>query len=117
MSISPVKGTAQASVTGHQGDMTSSLQFTRTLKNQGATAATTFGQLHQKKTSVDVGGPLSFYAQQFGDQLVSDVRDSLAFQIGETGLECPELEGNPIFKNLRNRLRLFFFQQEDHRRS
>jgi hypothetical protein len=32
-------------------------------------------------------------------------------------LDCPELEGNPIFKLLRNRVRLFFFQQEDYRRN
>ena len=59
---------------------------------------------------------LSMYAQQFGSELVTDVRDSLAFRIEETGLDCPELENNQIFRNLRNRLRLFFFQREDVRR-
>lgn len=48
--------------------------------------------------------------------MVNQVRDSLSFKIEETGLECPELESNPIFKNLRSRLRLFFFQHEDFRR-
>ncbi|TNV83407.1 hypothetical protein FGO68_gene17165 [Halteria grandinella] len=59
---------------------------------------------------------LNVYAQQFGRELVNEVRDSLSFKIEETGLECPELEGNPIYKNLRNRLRLFFFKREDVRR-
>jgi hypothetical protein len=44
------------------------------------------------------------------------VRDSLSYQIEESSLECPALESNQIFKNLRNRLRHFTFQQEDHRR-
>jgi hypothetical protein len=59
---------------------------------------------------------LNVYAQQFGRELVNEVRDSLSFKIEESGLECPELEGNPIYKNLRNRLRLFFFKREDTRR-
>jgi hypothetical protein len=37
---------------------------------------------------------LSAYAQQFGNELVTNVRDSLAFRIEETGLDCPELENN-----------------------
>lgn len=45
------------------------------------------------------------------------MRDSLSYQIEELGLDCPALEGNQMFTNLRNRLRHFFFQQEDHRRS
>jgi len=37
------------------------------------------------------------------------VRESVSYKTEETGLECPELEQNPIFKLLRNRVRLFFF--------
>jgi hypothetical protein len=60
---------------------------------------------------------LTFYAQQFGKEMVSEIRESVSYQIEEASLDCPELEGNPIFKNLMNRLRLFFFQREDHRRN
>jgi hypothetical protein len=59
---------------------------------------------------------LGMFQQQFGTELINQVKDSLAFQIEESGLECPELEDNQIFKNLRNRLRLFFFTQEEYRR-
>jgi len=60
---------------------------------------------------------LAVYAMQFGQELVDQVRQSVSFKAEETGLECPELESNPIFKLLRNRVRLFFFQQEDFRRN
>ena len=60
---------------------------------------------------------LSVYAMQFGKEFVEQVRQSVSFKAEETGLECPELENNPIFKLLRNRVRLFFFQQEDYRRN
>lgn len=59
---------------------------------------------------------LNVYAQQFGKELVKEVRESLSFKIEESGLDCPELENNPIYRNLRNRLRLFFFKREDVRR-
>ena len=54
---------------------------------------------------------------QFGKEFIDQVRESVSFKTEETGLECPELDGNPIFKLLRNRIRLFFFQQEDYRRN
>ena len=60
---------------------------------------------------------LNVYAMQFGREFVDQVRESVSFKAEETGLECPELESNPIFKLLRNRVRLFFFQQEDYRRN
>ena len=44
------------------------------------------------------------------------VRESVAYQVEESTLDCPELEDNPVFMNLRNRLRLFFFKQEEFRR-
>jgi hypothetical protein len=47
---------------------------------------------------------------------VKSVTESIAFQTEELTLDCPELENNQIFKLLRNRVRLFFFQQEDIRR-
>lgn len=59
---------------------------------------------------------LAIFHQQFGSDLVNQVRDSIAFQVEESGLECPDLEENQIFKNLRNRLRLFFFTHEEYRR-
>ncbi len=60
---------------------------------------------------------LSVYIQQFGREFVNEVRESVSYKTEETGLECPELEQNAIFKLLRNRVRLFFFQQEDFRRN
>lgn len=63
---------------------------------------------------------MNVYAQQFGVnglKFVNEVRDSLSYKIEESGLDCPDLESNPIYKNLRNRLRLFFFKREDHIRN
>jgi hypothetical protein len=48
--------------------------------------------------------------QQFGEEFVKEVAGSIAFQTEEMSLDCPELENNSIFKLLRNRVRLFFFQ-------
>ena len=56
------------------------------------------------------------YIQQFGAELVKQVTESIAFQTEEMSLDCPELENNFIFKLLRNRVKHFFFQQEEYRR-
>jgi len=47
------------------------------------------------------------------DPKAYNIRDSIAYQIEEQIFECPALEDNPLFQKLRNRLRLFFNQQED----
>lgn len=54
---------------------------------------------------------------KYGKDLVNHVKESVAFKTEESSLECPELEANSIFKLLKNRVRLFFFQQEDYRRN
>lgn len=46
-----------------------------------------------------------------------ELRESIAFQIEEKGLVCPQLEDNPLFKRLKSRIRSFFIMQEQFRRN
>lgn len=47
----------------------------------------------------------------------ASIKDTLAFKIEESGLECPILESNPIFQKLRFRLRQFFIVSEQYRKN
>ncbi|CDW84410.1 UNKNOWN [Stylonychia lemnae] len=50
-------------------------------------------------------------------QLLPKIEELLSYHIEEQGLECQNLELNPIFQKLRLRLRQFYFQAEEYRRN
>jgi hypothetical protein len=47
-------------------------------------------------------------SNQSADNSSYNIKDSIAYQIEEKIFECPDLEDNPLFQKLRNRLRQFF---------
>eukprot|EP00347_Sterkiella_histriomuscorum_P017546 403348926 len=50
-------------------------------------------------------------------KIKNDVTQSLSYQIDEKSLHCPQLESNPQFIKLRNRMRQFFHTQESFRKN
>jgi len=50
------------------------------------------------------------------DQLLGPITDLPAYKVDENALDCPELEPNPIYQRLKQRLLKFFITREEIRR-
>ncbi len=101
-SVSPVKGQATGGTSRTKNNLTSSVSF---VQNGG----------NMEQMIKDQDKILAMLQSQFGPDLVAQVQASTSFKIEEESLNCPELDDNPIFRNLRNKLRHFYFLQEEYR--
>lgn len=50
------------------------------------------------------------------DERLGPITDSIAYEIDEQSLACPDLEENPIYIKLKKRLLKFFVTREEARR-
>lgn len=50
------------------------------------------------------------------EQLLGPITDLPAFKVDEQALDCPELESNPIYQRLKQRILKFFVTREEIRR-
>lgn len=51
------------------------------------------------------------------EQLLGPIIDLPAYKVDEQSLDCPELEANPIYQRLKQRILKFFITREEIRRN
>ncbi len=59
---------------------------------------------------------LEFGSRAQIEKLLGPITDMTAFKVDERALDVPELESNPLFQKLKQRILKFFILREEERR-
>lgn len=69
------------------------------------------GLEEQQRLAAENGDP-----RKSKDWLLGPITDMISYDVDKRSLDCPELEDNPIFIKLKNRILKFFITREETRR-